>query len=298
MSAYVYEFGARIVMLRDNDGYKFHQLFTRTALPDRPPRPGSSTSAAASARAPARWPARTRPHRSSGSTWPRPDCAWRTPRPRRPASPSTTGRPTPGTGLEDASCDVVTGTMVLHEMPAEAIRETIEEAARLLKPGGALRFLEFRLTGDPLRDATVYEHAERNNEPFFHALFGSDLSQLRRGRPHRRQLAPVRRTQPRHAARGLGRPVRVALPLGRAVRDEAGGVMADEFDYFGARARQAVRPGAAAVHRAARRAQRLRALEALLVRQDVLPCGELDGFTAHEKEARVLDDPYRATWPG
>ncbi|MEE3921396.1 class I SAM-dependent methyltransferase [Micromonospora sp. BRA006-A] len=52
------------------------------------------------------------------------------------------------TGIESDSCDVVTGTMVLHEMPAAAIRETILEAARLLKPGGSLRFLEFMLTGD------------------------------------------------------------------------------------------------------------------------------------------------------
>jgi hypothetical protein len=36
MSAYVYELGARVVMLRDNDGYKFHRLFTQTALPSIP----------------------------------------------------------------------------------------------------------------------------------------------------------------------------------------------------------------------------------------------------------------------
>jgi hypothetical protein len=45
----------------------------------------------------------------------------------------------------------------------------------VLKPGGALRFLEFQPTGDPLRDATIYEHAERNNEPYFRDLFGTDL---------------------------------------------------------------------------------------------------------------------------
>ena len=78
-------------------------------------------------------------------------------------------------GLPDASVDLVTGTMILHEMPQTAIVEAIEEAARLLKPGGVIRFLEFQPTGDPARDATVYEHAERNNEPYFRALFATDL---------------------------------------------------------------------------------------------------------------------------
>ena len=41
--------------------------------------------------------------------------------------------------------------------------------------GGVIRFLEFQPTGDPARDATVYEHAERNNEPYFRALFATDL---------------------------------------------------------------------------------------------------------------------------
>ena len=39
LSGYVYQFGARIVMLRDNDGYKFHKLFAQTALPDLPAKP-------------------------------------------------------------------------------------------------------------------------------------------------------------------------------------------------------------------------------------------------------------------
>ncbi|MFI9638656.1 class I SAM-dependent methyltransferase [Micromonospora sp. NPDC051925] len=176
MSAYVYEFGARIVMLRDNDGYKFHQLFTQTALPELPAATrvvdigcgfGKSTRPLVSRYPSAQVigldlaaPGLRLAHAESEA-----------------AGLAVDYRQVDGrdTGIADASCDVVTGTMVLHEMPAAAIRETILEAARLLKPGGALRFLEFQLTGDPLRDATVYEHAERNNEPFFHALFGTDL---------------------------------------------------------------------------------------------------------------------------
>ncbi|BCJ62418.1 class I SAM-dependent methyltransferase [Micromonospora endophytica] len=176
MSAYVYEFGARIVMLRDNDGYKFHKLFTETALPDLPAATrvvdvgcgfGKSTRPLA-----LRYPTAE----VIGIDLAAPGLRLAHAE-AEAAGLAIDYRQGDGraTGLPAGSCDVVTGTMVLHEMPTEAIRETLAEAARLLKPGGALRFLEFQLTGDPLRDATVYEHAERNNEPFFHALFGSDL---------------------------------------------------------------------------------------------------------------------------
>ncbi|OKI56369.1 class I SAM-dependent methyltransferase [Micromonospora sp. CB01531] len=176
MSAYVYEFGARIVMLRDNDGYKFHKLFTETALPELPAATrvvdigcgfGKSTRPLVGRYPTAQVigidlaaPGLRLAHAEAEAAGLAVDYR------------QADGR---ATGFEAGSCDVVTGTMVLHEMPADAIRETIEEAARLLKPGGSLRFLEFMLTGDPLRDATIYEHAERNNEPFFRALFGSDL---------------------------------------------------------------------------------------------------------------------------
>lgn len=176
LSAYVYELGARIVMLRDNDGYKFHRLFAETALPDLPSAErvvdigcgfGKSTRPLA-----ARYPGAE----IVGIDLAAPGLRLAHAEAEAEGAAVTyvqgDGR---ATGLDDASCDVVTGTMVLHEMPAEAMRETIVEAARILKPGGALRFLEFMPTGDPFRDATIYEHAERNNEPFFRDLFASDL---------------------------------------------------------------------------------------------------------------------------
>ncbi|RBM22996.1 class I SAM-dependent methyltransferase [Streptomyces sp. PT12] len=175
MSAYVYEFGARIVMLRDNDGYKFHTLFTSTALPELPGARrvvdigcgfGKSTRPLAGRYPDAEIigvdlaaPGLTLAHAEAEAEG------------IAIAYLQADGR---ATGLESGSCDLVTGTMVLHEMPADAVRETLAEAARLLRPGGALRFLEFQATGDPFRDATIIEHAERNNEPFFHDLFGSD----------------------------------------------------------------------------------------------------------------------------
>ncbi|NED55392.1 class I SAM-dependent methyltransferase [Micromonospora aurantiaca] len=179
MSAYVYEFGARIVMLRDNDGYKFHTLFAQTALPELPAATRIVDIGCGFGKSTRPLPAKYPTAQVIGVDLAAPGLRL------AHAEAEATGvaidyRQADGraTGIESDSCDVVTGTMVLHEMPAAAIRETIVEAARLLKPGGSLRFLEFMLTGDPLRDATVYEHAERNNEPFFHDLFGSDLIEV------------------------------------------------------------------------------------------------------------------------
>ncbi|RMB84710.1 class I SAM-dependent methyltransferase [Streptomyces shenzhenensis] len=177
LSGYVYELGARIVMLRDNDGYKFHRLFTETALPETPGAtrivdigcgfgkstrplvgryPGAEVIGIDLAAPGLRLAHAEAEAEGAAITYLQAD-----------------GR---ATGLEDGSCDVVTGTMVLHEMPTEAVREIVAEAARLLKPGGTMSFLEFQTTGDPFRDATIYEHAERNNEPFFRHLFATDLT--------------------------------------------------------------------------------------------------------------------------
>jgi ubiquinone/menaquinone biosynthesis C-methylase UbiE len=176
LAAYVYELGARIVMLRDNDGYKFHRLFTETALPDLP-------SASRVVDLGCGFGKSTRPLAAKYPTAQIIGLDLAAPGLRLAHAESEAAdlaidyrqADARATGLAAGSCDLVTGTMLLHEMPAEAMRETIFEAARLLEPGGALRFLEFQLTGDPFRDATVYEHAERNNEPFFRALFGADL---------------------------------------------------------------------------------------------------------------------------
>lgn len=178
-NAFIYEMGARVVMLRDNDGYKFHKLFATTALPEIPGATrivdvgcgfGKSTQVL-----PDRYPgaeiigvdlsapnlrlAHAHAHENDARIH------W-----RQAASYAT--------GVEPGTVDLVTGTMMLHEMPREQIEETLREAARLLKPGGQIRFLEFWPTGDALRDITVYEHAERNNEPYFRDLFATDTAEI------------------------------------------------------------------------------------------------------------------------
>lgn len=175
MSAYVYEFGARIVMLRDNDGYKFHTLFAQTALPDLPDATRIVDLGCGFGKS-------TRPLVAKYPTARVVGIDLATPGLRLAhAEAEALGLPIDyiqGDGrvtrIEDASVDVVTGTMVLHEMPTDAITATLREAARLVKPGGEVHFLEFMLTGDALRDATIIEHADRNNEPYFRDLFATD----------------------------------------------------------------------------------------------------------------------------
>lgn len=80
--------------------------------------------------------------------------------------------------LEDASCAAVTGTMLLHELPEEVLVATLRKAARLLRPGGVLRFLEFARTGELFLDACLQEHAVRNNEPYLPLLMDYPVTDL------------------------------------------------------------------------------------------------------------------------
>jgi len=82
------------------------------------------------------------------------------------------------TGLESGSADLVTSTMLIHEMPRPHLAATLREAARLLAPGGLLRFLDFTWTGDPFRDVALAEHGARNNEPFMPGSMGADMDAL------------------------------------------------------------------------------------------------------------------------
>ena len=79
------------------------------------------------------------------------------------------------TGLDAAAYDVVTSTMLLHEMPPSHIERTLREAYRLLAPGGLSIHLDFLTDEDPFRRYIHYGHSRRNNEPFMPLLNEMDL---------------------------------------------------------------------------------------------------------------------------
>lgn len=75
----------------------------------------------------------------------------------------------------DDSFDVVTSTMLLHEMPASAIRELIAEAFRVLEPGGLSAHLDFLPPPDNFCRSLYLGHSDRNAEPFMRELAEMDL---------------------------------------------------------------------------------------------------------------------------
>jgi ubiquinone/menaquinone biosynthesis C-methylase UbiE len=178
-NAFVYEVGARIVMLGRNDDYLFHRRFVETAIPrDRAYRAildlgcgfGKSTRPFVDAFPEAEVvgidlsaPNLLLAHRQAERLGKRITFSQR--------AAETTGYP-------DRSYGLVTATMLIHELPMPVLRTVIEEAARLLRPGGALVFLDFQRTGDVFRDRAMDEHGARNNEPYMPHLFRVDLRRL------------------------------------------------------------------------------------------------------------------------
>lgn len=174
-AAAVYEAGAKLVMLGENDDYGFHALFAATALPKRDYRRivdlgcgfGKST-----------WPMKEAfPDAEIIGVDLAAPCL-------RLAASKVAQRGldvrfrqanATDTGLEPGSADLVTSTMLVHEMPVLALEEMLVEAERILAPGGLLRFLDFRFTGDALRDMAMREHGARNNEPFLPGAMATDL---------------------------------------------------------------------------------------------------------------------------
>jgi ubiquinone/menaquinone biosynthesis C-methylase UbiE len=84
------------------------------------------------------------------------------------------------TQLPDDCADLVTSTMVLHEMPPPHIEKMLSEAHRLLAPGGWSIHLDFRADADPWAKYIHYGHSKRNNEPFMPPLDRMDLQAAHR----------------------------------------------------------------------------------------------------------------------
>ena len=77
------------------------------------------------------------------------------------------------------SSDLVTSTMLLHEMPAVDLPALFAECWRVLRPGGTMRHLDFLPSVQPRNDAFLewchLGHAKRNNEAFMAELLTVDL---------------------------------------------------------------------------------------------------------------------------
>lgn len=177
-AAKVYELGAKLVMLGENDDFLFHQLFADTAVPDRAYRRivdlgcgfGKSTRPFK-----LRWP---------GADVIGVDLSAPVLRLAHQLAESAGlairfhQRDARRTRLESESVDLVSGTMLLHELPAQVTRDVMVEVNRILAPGGLVRILDFQPTGDPIRDLAMIEHGRRNNEPYMPVVLGTDFAQV------------------------------------------------------------------------------------------------------------------------
>lgn len=79
------------------------------------------------------------------------------------------------TSLAAGRFDLVTSTMVLHELPPEEVAATLRETHRLLAPGGVSIHLDFR-TDDPFWQFMMYGHGVRNNEPYLEPFLRMDVA--------------------------------------------------------------------------------------------------------------------------
>lgn len=82
------------------------------------------------------------------------------------------------TDYANESFDLVTSTMVLHELPPKTLDEFFDEAFRVLSPGGRMVHLDFYCLPDAFRRFIHHGHARRNNEPYMGPLAEMDLTKF------------------------------------------------------------------------------------------------------------------------
>jgi ubiquinone/menaquinone biosynthesis C-methylase UbiE len=178
LNAFIYELGAKVIFLGKNDDYAFHRLFAEKGVPDGDYKDildmgcgfGKSARPFADRFPKARVaaidlsaPVLKLAHRQSEKLGKR---------------IAFFQRAAEDTRFPDASFDLVTATMVIHEQPMPVVRRTLAEAYRLLRPGGRLAILDYHRTGDPLRDFLMLGHARRNNEPYMGHILSVDTAAL------------------------------------------------------------------------------------------------------------------------
>ena len=81
------------------------------------------------------------------------------------------------TEFPSARFDLVTSTMLLHEMPPLVVEEMLAETFRVLQPGGMSIHLDFQ-ERDPFLRFVHHGHGRRNNEPYMEAFDRMDIVEV------------------------------------------------------------------------------------------------------------------------
>jgi ubiquinone/menaquinone biosynthesis C-methylase UbiE len=83
------------------------------------------------------------------------------------------------TGLPGGSVDIVTCIYLFHELPREVRRQVVEEARRILKPGGAFILVDTILRGDrPAYDGLLEYFPVAFHEPYYWDFVTSDPGRM------------------------------------------------------------------------------------------------------------------------
>ena len=82
------------------------------------------------------------------------------------------------TPFEDDEFNLITSTMLLHELPPKSVTAVFNEAHRILAPGGQMVHLDFYLLPNEFRRFIHVGHSQRNNEPFMEAFIKMDIKTI------------------------------------------------------------------------------------------------------------------------
>ncbi|MGL5194723.1 MAG: methyltransferase domain-containing protein [Chroococcales cyanobacterium] len=82
------------------------------------------------------------------------------------------------TGLPDASFDLVSACLIFHELPTDASRKIIQEARRLLRPGGHLAIMDMNPQSEIYAKMPPYILTLlKSTEPYLDQYFSLDIEQ-------------------------------------------------------------------------------------------------------------------------
>lgn len=86
--------------------------------------------------------------------------------------------PAEATGLRDNSVNLVSASLVFHELPQSAIRAVMQEAQRILRPGGHFAIMEMNPQSEVYKKLPAYVLTLlKSTEPYLDQYFSLDLHQ-------------------------------------------------------------------------------------------------------------------------